>query len=133
MPFGRASRARLDTVHPTLRTFALELSKRIDAGALGPYVLDISVPKDGGWRGEEAQEDAFKRGASKLHWPDSKHNHTENGQPLSLAVDLVPYPIEWSDDRQELMLRGFALALAHEMGLKLRTIAWDLPHFELIA
>lgn len=44
---------------------------------------------------------------------------------------MVPYPIEWEDARQELILRGFVLAVAAEMGIRIRTISWDLPHFEL--
>lgn len=40
------------------------------------------------WRGEIDQNKDFASGKSHLKWPDSKHNHIENGKPCSLALDL---------------------------------------------
>ena len=48
-------------------------------------VADISLIC--GHRNEQAQNNAFDIGASKLRWPDGKHN-----QLPSMAVDLQPYP-----------------------------------------
>jgi len=45
-----------------------------------------------GHRGKAEQDAAFADGKSKLRWPKSKHNLTP-----SLAVDVVPYPIDWRD------------------------------------
>ena len=39
-------------------------------------------------RDEASQEAAFAAGTTKLHYPESAHNHTENGKPLSYALDL---------------------------------------------
>lgn len=40
------------------------------------------------FRDEKSQNAAYREGKSKLEWPDSPHNHEENGQPCSLALDL---------------------------------------------
>lgn len=45
-----------------------------------------------GQRGEQAQNKAFATGASKKKFPDSLHNKTP-----SLAVDVMPYPIDYND------------------------------------
>ena len=41
-----------------------------------------------GFRPELQQHALFLEGKSKLDWPRSAHNNTENGQPCSEAVDL---------------------------------------------
>jgi peptidoglycan L-alanyl-D-glutamate endopeptidase CwlK len=80
-----------------------------------------------GHRGQEAQDTAFKQGASKLKWPNSKHNKTP-----SLAVDIAPYPVNWQDHKAFEAQRSEVLSLASELGIRIRVISWDLPHFELI-
>lgn len=41
------------------------------------------------YRGEEDQEAAFLDGKTKLHWPLSPHNKTDDqGNPCALALDL---------------------------------------------
>jgi len=45
-----------------------------------------------GHRGEEEQNEAFAQGHSKLRYPKSKHNTSP-----SQAVDIAPYPIDFSD------------------------------------
>lgn len=135
MSLGVASLKRLRECDPALQRYVREAEIEIDRGVLAPYVLDITVLC--GWRGEAEQRAAFRANppTSKLDWPDSKHNAMAlvNGVwvPRSRAVDVVPYPVEWKDDRQELVLRGYMLGLAARMGIRIRTISWDLPHFEL--
>jgi peptidoglycan L-alanyl-D-glutamate endopeptidase CwlK len=91
-----------------------------------------------GHRGREEQEDAFERGTTQKHWPDSKHNKAP-----SLAADCAPYPIDWDNlDRFREMARVI-LDEANKAGIKLR---WggdfnmngkpddkfkDYPHFEI--
>ena len=136
--FGDRSRARLETCHPALRavmTRAIEIT---------PFDFTIVC----GWRGEAEQNQAYAEKKSKLRWPQSKHNHTENGQPLSLAVDIAPYlngGIPWDDEISFHVLAGVVFAAANERGVKLRWggnwgPSWapkankfrDLPHFELL-
>jgi peptidoglycan L-alanyl-D-glutamate endopeptidase CwlK len=60
-----------------------------------------------GHRNKQDQDAAFASKNSKLKWPKSKHNKLP-----SLAVDAVPYPIQWhaKDKRiQDLYNRRMAL------------------------
>ena len=93
-----------------------------------------------GYRGQEEQDSAYHSGKSKLKYPKSKHNT----QP-SLAVDVVPYPVDWEDTKQFYHFAGFVQGIAEEMGISLRWGGdWnsnrlfedqsfhDLPHYELM-
>jgi hypothetical protein len=125
MPLGAVSGGRLATCHPDLRRFVEELVEGIDAGELATAgVRDVTVLC--GHRGKAEQDQAFERGTSKLRWPNSKHN-----QQPSLAVDIAPYPIDWDNLPAFDVLRGYALGVAARLGIRLRVISWDRPHFEL--
>jgi peptidoglycan L-alanyl-D-glutamate endopeptidase CwlK len=93
-----------------------------------------------GHRNEEDQNQAFKEGKSKLRFPDSLHNRIP-----SLAIDVAPHPIDWSNRNSFYHFAGFVLGVARQMGLNIRWGGdWnqdnkiekqqfdDLPHFELI-
>lgn len=93
-----------------------------------------------GHRNEEEQNEAYRTGHSNLLWPRSKHN----AQP-SLAVDVIPYPVNWADRDRFVFFAGFVLGAARQMGIKLRWGGdWtmdgdlhndsfvDMPHFELV-
>ena len=93
-----------------------------------------------GHRTEEAQNKAYSEGRSKVEWPNSKHNGTP-----SQAVDIAPYPINYSDTRRFCYFAGFVLGTAQAMGIKIRWGGdWDqdtevldnkfndLMHFELV-
>lgn len=123
MPLGKSSLLRLATCQPEIRRFVETLSDGIDKGQC-PGVSDITVIC--GYRGEQEQNDAFARGASTLKWPNSKHNHLP-----SLAVDLAPYPVDWKDTKRFESLRAYALKVAARIGVQLRILDWDLPHYEL--
>ena len=91
--------------------------------------FDISVIC--GHRGEEEQEEAYKSGNSKAKFGESKHNHFP-----SLAVDVVPYPLDWNDIERFEQMGEVVMRKADELGIKLK---WgrdfkglkDYPHFEL--
>lgn len=93
-----------------------------------------------GRRGKESQNSAYASGNSKLQYPYSNHNKTP-----SLAVDAVPYPINWEDRERMTLFAGFVLGIASKFGIKLRwggnwSMDWqvqdnsfdDLAHFELV-
>ena len=99
-----------------------------------------------GHRGEQEQTVAFESGFSKVNYPDSKHN----GYP-SLAVDAVPYPIDWKDEKRMIYFAGFVMSTAKRLkkeGRISHDLRWggdwdkdtelkdnkfqDYPHFELI-
>jgi peptidoglycan L-alanyl-D-glutamate endopeptidase CwlK len=89
-----------------------------------------------GYRNEIDQQKAYEMKASKLKYPDSKHN-----KKPSLAGDFVPDPdknpatIEWGDIKSfELMCLTFEQK-ADELGIKIRLGRdfkfKDYPHIEL--
>jgi peptidoglycan L-alanyl-D-glutamate endopeptidase CwlK len=126
--FSEKSQTILNTCHPDLIKLFTEVVKHFDCTILC------------GHRGEKEQNEAFQNKASKLQWPDSKHN-----KMLSLAVDAVPYPVDWEDEKRIYFFVGFVKGIAAELGVNIRCGAdWDsdtqvndqdfidLPHFELI-
>jgi hypothetical protein len=53
-----------------------------------------------------------------------------------MAIDLVPYPVNWNDRERFLRFGGFVCGLAAGMGIRIRWggdwgKGWDMPHFEL--
>lgn len=133
MSLGKLSLDRLATCHDDIARFTVAVSSGVDNGEC-PGVSDVTVLC--GWRGEKEQNEAFAKKTSKLRWPSSKHNHVNaDGEPESLAVDLAPYPIDWSVKGLPRFkaLRKYALQTAQRLGIKIRIIDWDWPHFELQA
>ena len=126
--FSKNSFNKLMTCDRKLQEIFFEVIKHIDC-----TILD-------GSRTKEEQEEYFKTGKSKARWPESKHNTFP-----SLAVDAVPYPIDWEDKERMAVFIGFVLAVAAMKGIKIRSgIDWnmdtqtkdskfkDYPHFELV-
>ena len=122
---NKKSIERLKTCHPDLQKLALA----VDA------VFPIQCIC--GHRGIKEQNEAFKMGASKLKYPNSKHNKTP-----SLAGDFVPDPdknpktIDWGDIKSfETMALVFEQK-ADELGIKIRLgrdfSFKDYPHIELV-
>lgn len=72
-----------------------------------------------GFRDELKQNQAFIKGASKVKWPNGKHNKNPSD-----AMDIAPYPIDWSDDadaiRRFVYLAGYIMSIADELCIKLR-------------
>ncbi len=131
MPLGSLSLLRLDSCDVRIQRFVRAVADGVDAGEC-PGVADITVLC--GWRNAIDQDEAFRKKTSKLKWPESKHNNMSQGLPNSLAVDMAPYPIDWSTAGLPRFraLRKYALKKAEEMGIKIRIISWDWPHYELL-
>jgi peptidoglycan L-alanyl-D-glutamate endopeptidase CwlK len=122
---GKASLAKLEMCCDDLQLLILDVAQRVDAGELfSAGIRDITVLC--GHRGKAEQDDAFARKTSKLTWPHSKHNKTP-----SMAVDIAPYPLDWNDREAFLVLRGFVLARAAALKLRIGVISWDLPHYQV--
>jgi len=126
--FSKASQEKLATCHPDLQRLFNEVVKHFDCTVTC------------GERGEFEQNEAYRKGYSKLKYPESKHN----GRP-SMAADVVPYPIDWKDTERMYFFGGFVKATAVQMGIEIRWGGdWDsdtqvkdqnfidLPHFELV-
>jgi peptidoglycan L-alanyl-D-glutamate endopeptidase CwlK len=93
-----------------------------------------------GHRNEHAQNAAFDAKKTQLRWPAGKHNSFP-----SLAVDIVPLPIDWNDREAFCYLAGHMLMAAQTMGYEVRWGGdWnrdhnlkdnkfdDLVHYELL-
>jgi hypothetical protein len=78
--FSTNSRGKLDETHDHIQCVFEHVLP----------VYDITVVW--GYRGERTQTKAFEEGYSDLEWPKSRHNLVP-----SLAIDVVPYPIDWND------------------------------------
>lgn len=126
--FGARSKRNLSEAHP-------DLQRLFNAVIL---IIDCSIIE--GFRSEEEQNKAYFSGKSKLGWPDSKHNKRP-----SLAVDALPYPIDWNDTKRFYYFAGIVMATAKLIGVKVRwggdwnmnqdlndQTFYDLVHFELV-
>lgn len=126
--FSQRSRERLDTCDARLRRVFDEVVRTFDCSILE------------GHRERERQNQMVREGASQLHWPDSKHNAVP-----SKAVDVAPYPIDWTDRERFSLFAGYVMGIAASHGVRLRwggdwRMDWnlknnnfdDLPHFELV-
>ncbi len=95
-----------------------------------------------GYRSLEEQWQLFSEGKTKIDGVTqlSNHNHTP-----SRAVDVAPWPIDWSDMERFRFLGGLIIGVAGGRGLRIRWGGnWDndgdfkdqtfndLPHFELM-
>ena len=125
--FGKRSISRLKTCDQKLQELFYEVVKHFDCSIIE------------GHRGEERQNKAFADGKSKVKYPNGKHN-----QNPSIAVDVAPYPIDWTDRDRFHYFGGFVLGVAKEMGMNIRWGGdWnqdthtkdnkfdDLVHFEI--
>lgn len=117
--FGDKSKERLSQSHPDLQRIFNEVIKTYDCKV------------ECGYRDKEAQERAHRDGFSKVHFPNSKHNHLP-----SLAVDVIPYPVDWTNVERFKELGGLVKETAEGMGIKIRWGGdfekWkDYPHYEL--
>ena len=134
--FGGRSQRCLDDLHPALQTIMQIAIEN------GPDFALIC-----GFRDRAEQTRLHAAGRSKLPWPRSKHNV----QP-ALAVDAVPWPLDWDDAQRFCTLAGYILGVADTLCVARRTniyrLRWggdwdrdfdqaderfrDLPHYELV-
>jgi peptidoglycan L-alanyl-D-glutamate endopeptidase CwlK len=125
--FSAISRDRLDTCDHRLQVLFEEVVREYDCAVLV------------GHRGEAEQSAAFESGKSKLRWPESKHNSDP-----SLAVDVAPHPISWTNTKRFYHFAGYVKGLADLLDIPIRWGGdWDgdedlddqnfndLVHFEL--
>lgn len=96
-----------------------------------------------GERNEKDQEAAYKSGASKKHYPESKHNVNYKANRFkSHAMDIVPDPdrnpatLDWKDILEFEKMLLIVEQKADELDIKIRLgrdfSFRDMPHVELI-
>lgn len=87
-------------------------------------ITDIRIIS--GLRGEEEQNDLFRRGLSTKMFPNSKHN-SEVEDALSEAVDIAPCPVDWQDEERFYYVAGVVMGVAGMLGIRLRWGGdWDM-------
>lgn len=117
--FSTKSSKILSTCHPDIQFVLNEAIK----------IVDFSVID--GYRGQYRQNKYYWNGSSKLQFPNSKHNRKP-----SLAVDIIPWPTQYSNKYEFYRLAGVILAVAACNNIN---IEWggdwnsfqDMPHFEI--
>ena len=122
--FSKASAAKLATCHPDLQRLFNEVIKEKDCTIIC------------GARTLEEQQKAFKGGFSKIDGIKKRSMHQiGEDRPLSLAVDTLPYPIDWNDKLGHTVFADYVKFTAKKLGIK---ITWggdwkmkDNPHYEL--
>jgi peptidoglycan L-alanyl-D-glutamate endopeptidase CwlK len=124
--FSKTSAAKLATCHPDLQKIFNDIIKTRDCVIIC------------GARTLEEQQKAFAGGFSKLDGIKKKSKHqVSKEQTLSLAVDVLPYPIDWNDKKGHEDFARAVKATAGHYGIKIK---WggdfksfsDRPHFELL-
>lgn len=132
--FSKTSKARLETCHQDLQTIFHYVVKYFDCAIIC------------GERTQEDQDKAVHEGFSKVKYPNSKHNSSP-----SMAVDVIPYPIDWTDTEGMRHFAGYVRGVARmlkDYGDISHELRWggdwdgdfnmrdqtfiDLPHYELI-
>lgn len=126
--FSKSSQIKLSSCHPKLQELFSEVIKYYDCTVIQ------------GWRSNEEQNEYFRTGRSKLRGGQSKHNASP-----SLAVDVVPCPIDWNDYKRFYYFGGLVKGIASSLKIPIRWGGdWDsdnnfkdqtfhdLPHFELL-
>lgn len=126
--FGKRSIKNLETCDQRLQNILNEVIKYVDCTVIE------------GHRSEKRQNELFDQGKTKLKYPKGRHNKYP-----SLAVDVVPYPIDWEDRERMTLFAGFVKGIAKGMyNIDLRWGGdWDsdfhvqdnrfddFPHFEI--
>ena len=102
--FSPKSFTELSTCHIDLQVVFFEVIKTYDCSVLE------------GYRSEEKQNTAYIHGRTKVQWPSSRHNVFP-----SMAVDVAPYPVDFSEAGKNLMryyfFAGYVLRAAEDLKL----------------
>ena len=101
--FGKRSKERLKGVDAKLVNVLNELIK----------IMDVTIIE--GVRSKEKQYEYFLKGKSKIDGIKKKGQHQ-----LGKAVDLAPYPIDWSNRDSFYYMGGMLRGIAQQMGVKVR-------------
>ena len=126
--FGSRSRKNLESCDSRLQRVFNEVIKHVDCSVLE------------GHRSENRQNKLYEEGKTKVKYPNGRHN----AYP-SLAIDCVPYPIDWNDRERFTLFAGFVKGIAK--GMYNYDLRWggdwdndfqvmdnrfdDFPHFEI--
>lgn len=117
--YSEKSLMNLAECHPDLRRLFLKVIEGMDCTILC------------GYRNETEQNRAYDNGFSKLKFPDSMHNKYP-----SMAVDVVPYPVDWKNINRIILFGHYVKGVAKGLDID---IEWggdwkkfpDYPHYQI--
>lgn len=117
--FSQSSLSKLSTCDLRLQKIFLEVIKHRDCTIIC------------GHRNKEDQDKAVFEGKSKAVYPNSNHNKSP-----SLAVDVMPYPINWNDREGLKHFSEFVKGVAAGLQINVRwggdfQSFFDGPHWEV--
>lgn len=99
--YSESSIEKLNSCHKDLQVIFNEAIKYFDNSIIT------------GYRNEKEQKKAYSKGNSQLRWPQSQHNKMP-----SMAVDAIPYPVDWQDMKRMYyfagLVRGIAVSLKQQ-------------------
>jgi len=128
--FSARSLSRLETCHPDLVRLFRSVIEHVDCTVLE------------GVRSDERQAELFRQGKSKLDGVTQQSKHQVRADGYSHAVDVCPWPVDWSDRERFIHFAGIVLGHAQVLGIQIRLGAdwngdgefterfFDAPHFE---
>ncbi|MBN8552183.1 MAG: M15 family metallopeptidase [Caulobacterales bacterium] len=136
---GQTSRARLRRVHPRL---VRVVERAIELTAQDFMVLEgVRTPSRQKWLYAQGRT----RPGPRVTWTLNSRHFVNPATGYGHAVDLVPFPIDWSDLKKFDAISRAMFAAADDLGV---TICWgadwdrdgrprergetDSPHFELV-
>ena len=141
--FGKESSQLLKTCHTDLQDLFKAVVKLVDCKVIS------------GYRTTEEQQELYAQGRTKpgaiVTKTDgvtrrSKHQGLLEEPGVSLAVDIIPYPVDWLDKERFYFFAGFTYAMAVHMGIKVRwggdwdgdldlrdQSFYDLAHWEVVS
>jgi peptidoglycan L-alanyl-D-glutamate endopeptidase CwlK len=136
--FSARSLGRLATCDPALESLFRQVVREFDCTIIC------------GHRTAREQQALYAQGRTKpgriVTYKDGVDNLSKHNFYPSLAVDVVPYPVQWSNTDRMYYFAGFVMHTARSMGIQVRWGGdWDndtqtdderfidLPHFEVMA
>jgi peptidoglycan L-alanyl-D-glutamate endopeptidase CwlK len=126
MKLGKESLKRLNETHRDI-----QLIMKLTQYLINEKEPEFDVTVLCGYRGEEEQNRLYKEGKSQLKYPHGKHDKMP-----SEAIDLAPYPTDWSNIDEFNKMCDYVKKAADILGIEIiqgrdwKTLK-DYPHFEL--
>lgn len=132
--FGKSSKEKLVSVDHRLERIFNEVIK----------IIDCSVIQ--GFRTAEQQKELYAKGRTEAgNIVTNKDGIIKKSMhQTGLAVDVIPYPIDWNDRERFVLLAGIVKGIASQMNIRIRWGGdWnsnnkfsdetfiDLPHYEI--
>lgn len=111
-PLSKVEKNRYSTLHPDLQLLFDETRKELMTNPR-PDCPDIFLVC--GQRGEAEQNEAVRKGLSKVKFPGSTHNKSPSD-----GMDTCPYPIDWKNVKSFYTMYKVMKEVAERLKLNIR-------------